>query len=467
MDLPHWLLPLCLLVGLVPDSATGQPLPDRIDAATPGDTLVLDGGTHAGPFVIDTPLVLTGRNGAHLQGDDSTHVVTITADGVTLQGFRITDSGKQLSQDHAGVMVRGHRATIRNNRLSDVLHGVYVKGTNRAVIAGNRIEGPPTVMRRLAPAEARAVEGCSVPPDGGRCAVPLASPQRGNGIHLWNARHSTITHNTVRRTRDGTYFSHSDHTYTAHNTIRDVRYGLHFMYSDHNAFEHNVFTDNASGSALMYSDDITVRHNDFRNNRSQRGYGLLLQSITDSRFADNRLTGNTTGLYLENSSRSDFRRNEIRSNYRGLRLTGSSMHNRFTENVIRSNLQTVALSGMSATNAWHVEGRGNFWGTRGLLDLNADGVSELPHRVVDVLAVERTDFPAIGLLASSPGIETLAFALRRAPLPTLPEIVDPHALMRAPVATGAPPRRPLALGMALALFVSTLTVIGWGWYDGS
>ena len=255
-----WSLIVAVLIGAVPERGSAQPsLQARIDAAAPGDTIAVDGGTHDGPFVIDEAIALVGTNGAHLKGDEQTHVVTIAAPGVTLQGFRITDSGTQLAQDHAGVMIKGHRATVRDNHLADVLHGIYVKGKNRAVIAENTIEGPPTVTRKVTPDEARQYAGCSVPPAGGSCEVPLVSAQRGNGIHLWNALHSTITHNTVHHTRDGTYFSHSDHAYTAHNTIHDVRYGLHFMYSDDNTFEHNVFHDNASGSALMFSDDITVR----------------------------------------------------------------------------------------------------------------------------------------------------------------------------------------------------------------
>jgi len=299
MRVLSWLITFCLLVSMVPDATEGQPLQVRIDAAAPGDTLVVDGGVHEGPFVIDTALVLVGRNDAHLKGDEKTHVVTVTAPDVTVEGFRITDSGKDLSDDHAGIMVQGHRATIRKNHLSDVLHGVYVKGKNRAVIVENRIEGPPTVERRVTAEEARRYEGCSVSASGGNCEVPLVSAQRGNGIHLWNALHSTITHNTVHHTRDGTYFSHSDHNYTAHNRIHDVRYGLHFMYSDDNTFEHNTFFDNASGSALMYSDNITVRHNTFRSNRSQRGYGLLLQTMTDGRFVDNRMEQNGTGVYID------------------------------------------------------------------------------------------------------------------------------------------------------------------------
>ena len=424
-----------MALGLLAGGSPAQPaLQARLDAAAPGDTVVVDGGVHPGPVVVNTSLVLVGRNGAHLQGRDSTHVLTITASDVTVQGFRITDSGTQLGRDHAGIMVKGHRATIRDNHLTDVLHGVYVKGKTRAVITNNRIEGPPTVSRRVSAEEARRHDGCSVPPDGGPCEVPLVSARRGNGIHLWNARHSTITHNTIHHTRDGTYFSHSDHNYTAHNTIRDVRYGLHFMYSDHNAFEHNVFVDNASGSALMYSDDITVRHNTFRNNRSQRGYGLLLQTMTNSRFVDNRLTQNGTGLYLENSTRNVFAENVVAANYRGLRVTGSSMENRFGRNLIRGNLHTAAVAGMSATNEWHIDGTGNYWGPRGLLDLDADGVSELPYRTVDLLGGRREHFAYVDLLAGSPGLTLLEEALRRGASLDVPAIVDERPLMRPPAA---------------------------------
>jgi nitrous oxidase accessory protein len=425
-----WALTFGLLFSVGP--VLGQPsLQARLDAAVPGDTIVVDGGVHTGSFVINTPLVLMGRHRPHLKGQDSTHVVTINASDVTIQGVRITDSGKQLGQDHAGVMVKGHRATIRDNHLADVLHGIYVKGKNRAVIAENRIEGPPTVLRQLTPEEAKRHD-CTVPPEGGPCEVPLVPAQRGNGIHLWNALHSTITHNVVHHTRDGTYFSHSDHNYTAHNRIHDVRYGLHFMYSDDNAFEHNTFVDNASGSALMYSDDIDVRHNVFRNNRSQRGYGLLLQTMTNGRFVDNRLVQNGTGIYLENSTRNVFRQNVVAANYRGFRMTGSSMNNRFGRNLIRGNLHTAAVAGVSETNEWHIDNVGNYWGPRGLLDLNADGVSELPYRTVDLLGGRREDFAYVDLLAASPGLALLEEALRRVSSLNVPSITDEHPLLRPP-----------------------------------
>ena len=456
-----WALTFGIMLGLLAGGSHAQPsLQARLDAAAPGDTVTVTGGTHVGPFVIDTPLVLRGVDRPHLRGRDSTHVVTITASDVTIEGVRITDSGKQLSDDHAGILVTGDRATIRDTRLADVLHGIYVKGRDRAVIADNHIAGPPTVTRRLTPEQAGARPDCSVPPGGGVCEVPLASAQRGNGIHLWNAQHSTVTHNRIHHTRDGTYVSHSDHTYAAHNTIHDVRYGLHFMYSDDNAFEHNVFYDNASGSALMFSSDLTVRHNVFRNNRSQRGYGLLLQTMENCRFEDNRLVQNGTGVYLENTTRAVFTNNVIASNYRGLRMTGSSIENRFGRNVIRGNLHTAAVAGVSATNRWQVDGVGNYWGPRGLLDLNADGVSELPYRTVDLLGGRRETFAYVDLLAASPGLTLLEEALRRVSSLEVPSIVDPRPLMRPPVARSSGPGTGGAALVAVGLaFAAGLTVL--------
>jgi len=426
-----------LLLGLCLNGmpAGAQPsLQSRIDTATPDDTIHVEGGVHTGPITIDRPLTLRGENRPHLKGDEQTHVVTIEASDVTLAGFRITGSGTSLNKDHAGVLVKGDRATIRDNHFSDVLHGIYVKGRDRAIIVENVVGGPPTVTRTLSASEA-VQANCTA--KRGPCEVPLSPSRRGNGIHLWKSVHNTITHNVVHHTRDGVYFSYTDHTYVAHNNIHDVRYGLHFMYSDDNVFEHNRFSDNASGSALMFSFRLTARQNVFHSNRSQRGYGLLLQTMDESRFVGNRLTENGTGLYLENSTRNVFKQNEVTGNYRGLRFTGSSMENQFGDNVIRGNLNTATVAGASSTNRWHIGGRGNYWGPQGLLDLNADGISELPYRTVDLIGDRRDQFAYVDLLAASPGLALLEEALRRVPSPAVAAIQDPHPLLNPPIRVSA------------------------------
>jgi nitrous oxidase accessory protein len=425
---------LVLVLTLLPGVLWAQQsLQERIDTAAPGDTIHVGPGTYTGSLLVDRPIALIGRDRPILEGNEEGHVVTVRARRVTIDGFAVRGSGTQLEDDHAGILVLGDSAIIRDNRFTDVLHGIYVRGADHTEITGNRIAGPPLRVEHLTPDRARQYE-CTVPAGGGPCEVPLPLDQRGNGIHIWKSTGNRITHNSITETRDGIYFSFADDATITHNTIRNVRYGLHYMYSDDNVFEYNTFGNNASGSAIMYSSNVTARNNVFRDNRTQRGYGLLLQSVENATFVGNRLTRNGTGVYLENSTRNVFRQNTIGANYRGLRLTGSSMDNRFGTNVIRGNLETAAVAGISETNAWQIEGIGNYWGPRGLIDLDSDNISELPHRTLDVIGDRRETFPYVGLLTGSPGLALLSEALQRAAVPGIPAITDDRPLMEPPPA---------------------------------
>jgi len=424
---------VCLLIGVLMVGATGmafaQPTASdtlsqaRINAATPGDTLHVAPGTYDGPFLIDRPLALMGHDQPHLQGDGATHVVHITAPRVHVEGFELSRSGTNLGQDHAALMVEANHAAIHANRIHNSLHGIYLKGARYAHIAGNRIEGKTTIQRLRPESDAHSSD---MHPEA------LGQDQRGNGIHLWKTAQNTIRGNTITQVRDGIYFSFVDSTHVSHNTIRQARYGLHYMYSDDNRFTDNHFSGNAAGAALMYSKDITVARNQFQDNRTHRGYGLLLQSVERTRITNNDLVRNATGIYLENSHQNTVHGNRIASNFRGMRLTGSSYENTFAENTIRANLQTVLLRGHSDTNRWHDAGRGNYWGPRGLLDLDGDGVSEMPHRTVDLLGPYDEAFPFVALLTRSPGIDLVSHALQRIPPPGASMIVDEHPLMRMP-----------------------------------
>jgi len=427
------MLRVCALIGMlmvsVASPAASQPTPGdtlsqaRINAAAPGDTLHVAPGTYEGPFVIDRPLALIGHDEPHLRGDGETHVVHITAPRVHVEGFTLSRSGTDLGQDHAALMVEGNHVAIHTNRIHNSLHGIYLKGARYAHIAGNRIEGKTTIARLQPESDAHS---------GDMHPEALGQNQRGNGIHLWKTAQNTIRGNTITQVRDGIYFSFADSTDVSHNTIRQARYGLHYMYSDNNRFTDNHFSGNAAGAALMYSTDITVARNQFQDNRTHRGYGMLLQSVERTRITNNDLVRNATGIYLENSHMNTVRGNRIASNFRGMRLTGSSYENTFAANTIRANLQTVLLRGHSDTNRWHDAGRGNYWGPRGLLDLDGDGVSEVPHRTVDLLGPYDEEFPFVALLTRSPGIDLVSHALQRIPPPGASMIVDEHPLMRTP-----------------------------------
>ena len=99
----------------------GDWLRARLGDAPHGSVLVVPAGRYIGPFVVDRPVHLRADGAAHLQGDGHTHTVAVRAADVTIEGFEITDSGMDLSKDHAAVHVTGARAVVIDNRIHDAV----------------------------------------------------------------------------------------------------------------------------------------------------------------------------------------------------------------------------------------------------------------------------------------------------------------------------------------------------------
>ncbi len=438
MNLRHAIVLFALgltVAGLVmagPESATpapaGNALRARLVAAEAGAVVVVAAGVYAGPIVLDRPVKLRGEAGAVLDGGGVGHVVEVTAPDVEVSGFLIRNSGRNLGADNAAVHVTGDRVVIKSNRIANSLHGIYVRRAQDGVLADNVILGDGAAVTAVSDPLVRGL----VPGQDELCGVPSPQDRRGNGIHLWNSAGFLVTGNTITGTRDGVYFSFTDRTRVENNTITGVRYGLHYMYSDENVFVRNTFRDSAAGAALMYSNHLELRENHFLANRSQRAYGLLLQSVDDTLIAGNRIEGNTLGLYLENANANRVKANVIAANYVGVRVSDSSAANVFAGNRFVQNLHPVETSGTNAANAWSEDGRGNHWEGVLTLDLDHNGVADVPHHEVDLFGRLRRDFPAIGLLSASPGERLLRFIQGRIGLSRRARVTDPAPLVSLP-----------------------------------
>ena len=424
--LAHLAFGLAVLATAAGASTAGDALRARLAAAAPGERIVVEPGVYRGPFVITQPVHLLGRPGAILEGDRQTHVVAVRAPDVEIAGFTVRGSGRNLARDEAAIHITGARAIIRDNRILDSLHGIYVRQADGCRIEHNVILGDGAGADRVAD----PLAGGFKPGEAELCDVATVQDRRGNGIHLWNSRDHRVTGNTIRGTRDGIYFSFADATLVRGNTFSHVRYGLHYMYSDDNTFEENTFTENAAGSALMYSKGIVLRGNRFFANRSHRAYGILFQSVDDTRVEDNVIAGNTLGFYLENSNHVVVRGNRLAHNYVGLRVSDSTAGGQFSGNYFHGNVHPVETNGVNRANAWSMNGQGNYWDGALQLDLNRDGVADVPHRESDLFGPWRRSFPAIGLLSASPGERLLRFIHNRLALPGVPGVTDPHPLLR-------------------------------------
>jgi nitrous oxidase accessory protein len=414
---------ILVIMFCLTSSLCGATLQECIDAAAPGEAIRVDAGVHAGPIVINKPLTLIGENSAEIRGNGFGKVVTIAADDVTIRGFRITGSGLHLSDDDAAVFVTGNRAKIDNCVIADSLHGIYLKKVSGAQVFNNRIQGKTTLTASTEPVE----QGIGTSTE--NCDTTLVSNRRGNGIHQWNCEGNLIRGNEISETRDGIYFSFTNNSRVENNLVHHVRYGLHYMYSDGNVFENNTFSENAAGAAIMFSKELVVRGNRFINNRGHRAYGLIFQSSDRSRLEKNEITQNAVGLSFNQCNENQIAGNRVMQNYIGLRFGSNSDGNRFTENVFMQNLHPVETGASDVSgNRWAVNGVGNFWDGSFELDLDRDGVNDLPHRELDLFGVLRRDFPAVAFLSDSPALKLLRFAEERAALPGISYIEDPAPL---------------------------------------
>ncbi|HZR04836.1 MAG TPA: NosD domain-containing protein [Candidatus Udaeobacter sp.] len=409
---------LCLTLN-----AGAAVLQERIDTAAPNETIRVEAGVHAGPIIINKPLTLMGENGAEIRGNGSGKVVTIAADDVTIRGLRIAGSGLRLSDDDAAVFITGNRATIDHCVIADSLHGIYLKKVSGAHVLNNRIQGKTTLAASTDPVEKGIGQSAE------NCDTTLVSDRRGNGIHQWNCEANLIRGNEISDARDGIYFSFTNNSRVENNLIHHVRYGLHYMYSDGNVFENNTFTENAAGAAIMFSKELVVRGNRFLSNRGHRAYGLIFQSSDRSTLEGNEISENAVGLSFNQSNTNKIVANRVTNNYIGLRVGSNCDDNQFTENIFAHNLHPVETGGSDVSGTrWSVGGVGNFWSDALELDLDRDGVNDLPHRELDLLSVLRRDFPAISFLSDSPALKLLRFAHERAAMPGGEAIEDRASL---------------------------------------
>lgn len=402
----------------------GARLQAAIDAAPPGTVLLLGAGTHRGPATVRRSITLGGAEGARILGPGEGTVLILDAPDVRVRDLEIAGSGRNLSRDDAGVLVLGDRADVRGLRLRGNLHGIYVRGAREVRLTNNDVAGPAESSRGEE-AEARAAEpgheGVHDPRAGGQALL-------GNGIHLWNADGARVEDNRIRDVRDGIYVAHSNDAVFARNRVSRSRYGIHYMYSSDNRLVDNELYRNIAGAALMFSRRLVVERNLLREHSGLRAYGLLLQDLEESRFADNEIRGNRIGVRLQSSTTNELRGNRISANLTGIVLGSASSDNRFTQNVVGPNVRNIELTGRPPPTEWSLEGVGNWWAGAMPLDLTGDGISEWPHHEVDVLAGRRKGFPVIELLLGSPGVRALEWALSRAPVPGSRFVTDPHPL---------------------------------------
>lgn len=342
-----------------------------LDAAVSGDTVLVDAGNYKEKnLVIKKSIVLKGLHYPVLDGEKKYEIISIKADGVVVDGFKLTHSGISSMEDLSGIKIYDSRdVVIKNNKLEDTFFGIYTQNGLNCTIENNQL-----------------------------AASSKEEQQSGNGIHCWKCDSMRIIGNTLTGHRDGIYFEFVKNSIIWRNTsTSNIRYGLHFMFSNDDMYVSNIFSNNGSGVSVMFSNRIKMFSNYFEENWGDASHGILLKEISDGDMEGNYFAKNTSAIYMEGANRILMKHNTFANNGWALKIQASCMDVVLEQNNFLGNTFDVGTNGSLVLNKFN----NNYWDKYEGYDLNKDKVGDIPYRPVSMYSMIVEKYPPAMILFRS------------------------------------------------------------------
>ena len=364
-----------------------------------GDTILVEVGIYYEKnIVISKAIVLKGIDRPVLEGENKYEIISIKANRVTVDGFRLQNSGKSDWLDYAGIKIYNSRnVVVVNNILENTFFGIYTQYGNSCTIKNNKLFNY------------------------GNSALKNA-----NGIHCWKSDSMLILNNNITGHRDGIYFEFVTNSMILRNvSTKNIRYGLHFMFSHDDAYISNVFTNNGSGVAVMYTHGVKMFNNFFEDNWGDAAYGILLKDISDSYIYGNHFVRNTVGIHMEGSSRIQLHKNQFLRNGWALKIQASCDDNVVAKNNFMGNTFDIGTNSALVLNKFN----GNYWDKYEGYDLNRDRTGDVPYHPVSLYSMIIDNMPPALMLFRSLIVSLLNKSEKIFPQITPEDLKDEFPLM--------------------------------------
>ena len=250
---------------------------DAINAASPGDTIVVLDGTYPENVVVNKRLTLVGENSQEvaIDGGNDGNTVNVTANGVTIDSFTITDSGS--AELDCGVFLNNvaDSKIVNCNVSYNNRHGILVFGTNtRATISGNTIQHDLGNGIILDSAYQVLIESNTITTNNGNGTWAMGGSQN------FAVRHNSVTSNGEA----GLAFENSNYSSIVENDIVSNGQDGISLWSSHSVVAGNNITTDGDGFwdglFITNSTDVRVYHNNFVDNNRQAEEFLGCSSIS-------------------------------------------------------------------------------------------------------------------------------------------------------------------------------------------
>jgi nitrous oxidase accessory protein len=411
--------------------APGDPLPPL----TAGAELRLLPGVHAGPWAIDAADVrLVAAPGAVLDGGGAGTALTVTAPGVRIEGLTVTGVGPHAdlyAPDAAVALLGAHGAVVQGLRAHGVTAGVHVEDA----------------------ADVRLLD------------LDLRGDARGPGVTSYLTPGLRIEGGRIEGFLDGAYLERADGALVADLELHgNRRYGLHVMFTAGVTLRRNVVAGGGVGSAVMYGRDAVVTDNLLEGHRGPMAFGLLLQEERDAVLSGNTARGNTVGLLLVAASGARLDDNRLEGNGVGVlldRAPAGSVADASSVTIVGHDFVANAADLAVADDDAALALRGNAFDRAPPLDVDGDGVIDLPYVATSAFAARAARQPDLMLLAYGPGIALWQRLESGVPGLRAAAFADPAPRLPEPVRRDAGAGWPAALAALALAFGAAANARGW------
>ena len=284
-----------------------------VNAACPGGTVEVRGGTYRENVVVNKTLTLRGVDTLPVVGEGggmpvvdgggSGSAITITADGCSIEGFVARNSGG--AWPCAGIYVTSNGNTISGN-----------------TAIGNKWDGI-------------SLNGCS----GNKILGNVLTDNTASGIYIRNSTNNTITENTASSNGHNgiKLWPSSDNNLICSNNASDnIAWGISFVSSSNNNIDGNTVSGNGNdGICLESSTGNTISGNAATDNSQ---FGIYISSSSSNTISGNIASDNENGIRLDSSDGNTISGNTAISNDYGILLQSASNSNMLSENTVTSNV---------------------------------------------------------------------------------------------------------------------------------
>lgn len=350
-----------------PISADRPSLQELIEEASEGETLVIPPGYYEENITIDKPLTLIGERDVTITSCEDAPVVTVKGDGVHLSNVSIEQCNEN-NGDLAAVYVTGEHHFLSRLSIQTSQKGMQLFEANQITVEKGAITGD----------------------------------KKENGIDLWKTNDTLIEQMKINNPLDGIYMEQSHRNTIVSNVIEDARYGIHLMFTDETIIQNNQSQHNFTGAMVMEAKNVQISGNHFSfNNQNVNSQGLLLYLTSDVTAENNIFASNRVGAFIEESTDASLSHNLFQSNTIGAQWKNSN-DNELVANTFNGNVNDTQAN-ESANNLI----QNNYWDAALMLDINGDGISEIPHAADPYFMAMVQRIPEYQLFFQHPGITLL------------------------------------------------------------